>query len=420
MLIYLARIADGGIDLGLGVREMAANSEQTIARASAILTARVVVALVLAILLAVVALAVLPTPDRLVLALYGLTLIPVAASTRWILLGMERTQSVAATRALGEAVMVSLVFVLVRGREDILVAPLAQFAGDALAAGVLLWWVARRGIRLSVTFDWQAIRPLVGRAWPLVASALVGLLIYNSDLIFLRFFRDRAAVGLYAAAYLLVSFISNLGTAYGLSLLPSLTRTASLPADHGKLYHTATAHVFAIGFPITLGGCLLASQIIALLFGSQYSDSADALRILIWAIPVSLLRDVPVMALMASGREDRILRLTAWAAAAGLALNFLLIPPYGIIGAAIATVATEGIRMVLALAAVRKYGFELTRMSRLWKSMLAGTVMAALLLLLSPSALWLALVLGAAGYGASLALLGGIAFRRGSFPSLNV
>jgi O-antigen/teichoic acid export membrane protein len=367
-----------------------------------------------------VALLTLPEPDGMVLALYGLTLIPVGASTRWILLGLEKTRSVAVARATGEAVMVLLVFALVRGRADLLMAPIAQFIGDAVAAAILLWWVARRGIRLAFSLDWAAIRPLVGRASPLIASALLGLLIYNSDLIFLRFFRDRAAVGLYAAAYLLVSFISNMGTAYGLSLLPSLTRTAAVPSDHRGLYHTATAHVFAIGFPITLGGCLLASQITMLVFGSGYSDSANALRIVIWAIPLSLVRDIPVMALMASGREDRILRLTAWAAGAGILLNLLLIPRYGLIGAAIATVATEGVRMIVALAAVRKYGFQLTGVSRLWKPLVAGAVMAAVLVLAAPSALVLAFLLGAFGYVASLAILGGIAFRRGLFPSLNV
>ncbi len=420
VLIYLSRVADGGIDLGLGVREMAADSQATLALAPAILTARLVISVVLALALGAIALLTLPRPDGAVLATFGLTLIPVAASTRWIHLGLERTRAVAAARAMGEALMVIIVFSFVRGRGDLLVAPVAQFAGDSLAAVLLLWWVARQGVHLRITFDWTAIRPLAGRAGPLVGSALLGLLIYNSDFLFLRSLRGRAAVGLYAAAYTLVSFLLNMGAAYNMSLLPRLTRTSAVRADHHGLYHTATAHVFAVSFPIALGGSLLAAQIVTLVFGTGYGPSVAALRILMWTIPVCLLRDVPVMTLLAWGREDSVLRLTAWAAAIDLALNLLLIPSYGLIGAAIASVATESIRMVLALEAVRRLGFELTAVKRFWKPVVAGLVMASVLIVASPPTLWMALALGVLGYLACLSLLGGITLARGAIPSLNV
>jgi O-antigen/teichoic acid export membrane protein len=378
VLIYLARIVDGGIDLGIGVREMAANPEVTIERAPAIITIRVVAAVLIAAVVAALAMALLPYPDSVVLALFSLTLLPIGASARWILVGMEKTRVVAAARAAGEAAMVVLVIVLVRSRTDLLYAPISQFVGDALAALILLWWVVRQGIHLGVAFEWDAVRPLVARSVPLVGSALLGLLIYNSDLIFLRFVRDRESVGLYAVAYTLVSFIANMGVAYFLTLLPGLTRTTEVLDDHRAVYHTATAHVFAVGFPIAVGGALLSSPIIDTIFGGGYSESASALRILVWAIPVSLLRDVPVMALLARGREDRILRLTAWAAALSIALNLLLIPPFGLIGAAAATVLTETFRMLIAVA------------------------------------------LGAGAYLATLGLLGGISLRRGSLPALNV
>lgn len=399
---------------------MAANPEVTSERAPAIITIRVVAAVLLAAIVAGLAMVVLPYPDNMVLALFSLTLIPVGASVRWILVGMEKTRVVAAARAAGEAVMVLLVIVFVRGRTDLLYAPLSQFVGDALAAAILLWWVLRQGIHLRFAFDWNAVRPLAARSVPLVGSALLGLLIYNSDLIFLRFLRDRESVGLYAVAYTLVSFVANMGVAYFLTLLPGLTRTTEALDDHRAVYHTATAHVFAVGFPIAVGGALLSTQIIDTIFGSGYSDSAAALRILVWAIPVSLLRDVPVMALLAREREDRILRLTAWAAALSIALNLILIPPFGLIGAAAATVLTETFRMIVAVAAVRPYGIPVTDMIRFWKPTVAAAVMAALLILISPSSMWIAVAIGAGGYLATLALLGGISLRRGALPALNV
>jgi len=285
---------------------------------------------------------------------------------------------------------------------------------------MLIWWVARQGIRLQAKFDWEAVRPLLAGAAPLVGSALLGLLIYNSDLIFLRFLRDREAVGLYAVAYTLVSFIANMGVAYFLTLLPGLTRTTEVLEEHRAVFHTATAHVFAVGFPIAVGGALLSAQIIDTIFGSGYGDSAAALRILVWAIPVSLLRDVPIMALLARGREDRILRLTAWAAALSIVLNLALIPPFGLIGAAAATVLTETFRMIVAVAAVRRYGIPLTGVQRFWKTIVAAGVMAALLVLISPGSMWIAVAIGAAAYVAALALLGGISLRPGALPALNV
>lgn len=420
VLIYLARIVDGGIDLGIGVREMAAHPEITVERAPAIITIRLIAAVILSAVVAAVAMLLLPAPDNMVLALFSLTLIPVGASARWILVGMEKTRVVAAARAAGEAVMVLLVIAFVRGRTDLLYAAISQFAGDALAAVILLWWVIRQGIHLRVAFDWDAVRPLAARSVPLVGSALLGLLIYNSDLIFLRFLRDRESVGLYAVAYALVSFIANMGVAYFLTLLPGLTRTTEDLDDHRAVYHTATAHVFAVGFPIAVGGALLSTQIINTIFGSGYSESASALRILVWAIPVSLLRDVPVISLLARGREDRILRLTAWAAALSIALNLLLIPPFGLIGAAAATVVTETFRMLVAVVAVRPYGIPLTTMSRFWKPTVAAGVMAAALILISPSSMWIAVAIGTGAYIATLALLGGISLRPGALPALNV
>jgi O-antigen/teichoic acid export membrane protein len=420
VLIYLSRVVDGGIDLGIGVREMAAHPDATILRAPAIITLRLVIALVLAGVVAVTAILLLPYPDNVVLALFGLTLIPVGASSRWILVGMERTGVVAAARAAGEAVMVLLVVSLVRSRADLFFAPISQFIGDALAGALLLWWVARQGIHLRLSVDWDAVRPLVGRALPLVGSALLGLLIYNSDLIFLRFLRDRESVGLYAVAYTLVSFIANIGAAYFLTLLPGLTRTTERDSEHRDVYHTATAHVFAVGFPIAVGGSLLSPQVIDTIFGSGYSHSAAALRVLVWAIPVSLLRDVPVTALLARGREDRILRLTALAASLSIVLNLALIPPFGLIGAAVATVLTETVRMIVAMVSVQAYGISVTAVNRLWKPTAAAAVMALLLILISPQTLWIAVVMGGGGYLATLGLLGGISLRRGGLPTLNV
>jgi O-antigen/teichoic acid export membrane protein len=259
----------------------------------------------------------------------------------------------------------------------------------------------------------------VPRAGALVLSALLGIVIYNADFIFLRVFQGAAAVGYYNAAYTLVTFFLNVGTAYSLSLLPSLTRLGSVRGEQRELYDTAMAHVFAAGLPVALGGCLLAGPIITLLFGPGYTQAAQPFQLLIWCIPLCLLRDVPLMALQAAGRENRILRVTLLAAVLNLGLNVVLIPRWGIRGAAIATLITEAVRMALALTFVGQEGFGLRWIPRFWRSILAAMAMAAALLLVRLD-LWAAILLGGLVYCLVLAVVGGIRLRRGALPALSV
>lgn len=420
VLLYPARIADGGIDAGLGVNEIAADPERIPTLAPSILTARLLVATVLTLLLAVVGLALLPQPDGAVLALYGLTLLTVALSTRWIHLGLERGRLVAVARTVGEVLMVLLVFALVHRAEDLVRAPLAQLVGDSAAALILLLALRRRAISLNVQLHWTVVRPYLPRAVPLVLSALLGLLIFNSDLIFLRGFRGAAAVGYYAAAYALISFLGNMGSTYILSLLPTFTRIGSAGNAQGDLYHTSIAQVFAVTLPAAVGGTLLAPQIIGLVFGSGYDASVRVLQALLWSVPLTTVRSVPTVALMARGREDHVLRTTAWAAAANVLLNVVLIPPFGMIGAALATVTTEWVRLALALAYVRSQGFHLPGVPRLWRAALATLGMAGVLALTRPAHLGVGVGVGAVAYGVGLVLCGGIRVRRGALPQVTL
>ena len=418
VLLYFSRAAEAGLDL-VGVHEIVRDPRCASALGSSAITFRLLLAAALAGIL-LVAGVFLPQPEGAVIAAYGLTLLAVGASSRWIHLGLERPGRVAISRSIGDGAMLVLVLLLVHGPGDLGHVPLAQFVADSLAALLLLLWLSREGIELRVRLDWSVVTPVLRRAWPLLLAVLLGLLVYNSDLLFLRFFRSAEEVGYYAAAYTLIGFTINMGLAYRLSLLPTLSRLEATPARGHALYQTAIAQVFAIVCPAAIGGAVLAPQIIGTIFGEAYAPGAEAMRILVWAIPLSLMRDVPVVALVARRREDRILRLNAWAAAVNIVLNLVLIPRFGLLGAATSTVLTETVRMVQAFVYARAEGYGALEVSRAWKPVLAGLAMAAALLVAQPRMLWAALLLGVAGYGIALAALGGVRFRRGEPPALSV
>ncbi len=417
--LYLAQFVDFGIE-AIGIRDIAEDPGRTESLAPAILGQRLFLASVVAVLNAVVALSLLPAPEGPVLATYGLVLFPIALSTRWIHVGHENARPVAVARVAGEVLMLLMVLALVREASDLVQVPLSQFAGDMLAAVLLLSWLKVRGFRVGVRWNPRLVIGIFRRAWPLVAHALLGLLIYNSDLIFIRGFEDRSAVGYYAVAYTLISFLLNLGVVYMNSLLPTLTRLGAGSDAEKRFVKASYALVFAAGLPTAIGGSILAGQIIETVFGASYAPAVAALQILIWSIPVSLFRNVAIAALIARDRPDRVLSTTTGSAVLNILLNVSLIPLLGITGAAWATVATEAMRTTLAIRYARDEGLDGLPVSRLWKPVIAGLALGSALLLIQPQNVWLGVALGAAVYLGVLLAVRGIVLRRGELPGIRL
>ena len=420
LTLYLNRVVDWGLELGLGVREVAARRESLARALPALLTSRLLLASALIAAAVALSLAMLPAPDAAVVATTTLTLTAVALGTRWAHIGLGQTRTAAVGTVVGQALFAVLLVALVRGPGDVARVPLAQLAGDLGAA--LLWLLAlrRAGQPLPVRLDRAVVAPLVPRGAALMASALLGIFIFNAGLIFLRTQRGAAAAGYYTAAYTLVTFFLNVGIAYSLALLPELTRTRDDPGAQRRVAHTAAAQVLTLSLPIAVGGALLAGEVASLFYGPGYGPAGRPLGILLWTLPLCVLRDVPIMVLQATGRESAVLRLTAWAAGINLVLTAVLVARYGLVGAAWAGVATEAARLALAYGSIRQQGLDLPPIRRLWRTGLALAAMAGAVLAVPGLMVLLRVGIGGVAYLSVLTLTGAIQLRAGGRPRLAV
>jgi len=418
VLLYFKNVTECGIDL-LGIRHVAEDHGRIESAAPALMGTRLAVGIALAAAICLLARFVLPQPDANVFALYSLTLIVIGVDTRWIHLGLHSSRAVAIARTAGELSLFAIVLATVRSEGDLTRVPMAQVFGDVLTAAILFLVLRSMGFRVRPRLDWKTSRPVLARSWPLVANVLLGLTIYNADLFFLRFLRDTATVGWYAAAYQLISFLINIASAYSLSLLPALTHLASDRAQRDAMHATSTAQTFAVALPIAVGGCILGPAIIAAVFGPEYGPAGPAMAILILSIPFTMSKEVDLISLLVSGRERTIMRMTAAAVAVNLTLNLALIPRYGIPGAAIATVSTEALRAGFARWCAAREGYAWTGWARRWKIMAASAAMAGVLLAVNLP-FYLELPLGIAVCLAVLALVGGLRLQANKLPSLHV
>jgi len=417
--LYFGRIADFAIEW-VGAKEVAKHRDSFNDLAEAITGIRLLLAGTVAILAIISSQVFLPAPENDILSLYLLSMLPIAANTKWVHMGLENAKPIGFSRVLGESVALIIILLIMTTAAELWVPPLALLSSEILMASYLYYVLHRQGHRFGLSLHLKAALPIFKAALPVLVNLLLGLLIYNSDLIFLRLFRDSTSVGYYAAAYMLISFINNLGLSYAMSLLPTLTRLASEPDEEQSLYHTALAHMYAICFPIAVGGFLLAAPIIELGFGESYSESVFILQVLMWSVPLSMIRNVPWAGLIARGKQDLMMKAILYAAISNIALNLVLIPPYGMLGAAIAAVATELVAGYFMHHYAAREGLTFIPPGRIWLATVSGTAMAVAIIALDVGNLFVNILLGSAVYICVLTLFGGISFKKRQLPHLNV
>jgi O-antigen/teichoic acid export membrane protein len=108
-----------------------------------------------------------------------------------------------------------------------------------------------------------------------------------------------------------------------------------------RTIQTSTDLFVILGAPLIAGGLVLAPPVIELAGGGEFEDASTPLRILLVAGALAWVNGVFGLALIAKARQASALWLNVAALAFNVGLNFLLIPRYGIVSAAVVTVASE-------------------------------------------------------------------------------
>lgn len=415
--MYAAAVTDFGLEQH-GPREVPLHRESPGTLIASVGAGRILIGLVLAILMAGTGW-VAPEPDGRVLILFGLTLLPAGAGMRWLHVGTQRSGVASVARVTGEALRLAILLYVVRDASDIYFVPLAQVAGDTVAAVVMLAAIRARE-RVGLRIDPGLAVAVLRRAAPLLLANLLGYVIYNSDVILLRVMRPVSEVGLYLAAYALINLLGVLGNSIAVSLIPGLAEPSRSRSGRQSVIDAATAHVLALALPLAAGGSILGKPLIALAFGADYDGAGPVLGILIWTFPLLLVRSVQLAALIAEDRRGDVLRITGWSAALSVSLNLVAIPLFGMVGAAGTTVGTEIVRMGLAIGHARRAGYRGPRALRFWRIGLASAIMGVVVTLLAGLPVLALVPVGALVYLVALGLLGGVKRRNEGGFRLNV
>ena len=351
LLGYFLLASDWGLSI-YGTREIA--REPTHAREAwqAISGMRILVAATLSLAaLVILSVAHMERSTQLVVALTLASAVPLAAMPDWAARGAGRMKLAGLLSALQPGLALLLILALVRSPASVAWVPGARLIGAALAA-VLGWRMLRlpppslRPTSRPWLKEHGAARLLVSGGILMVASAAV--LVYNSaDQLILRATRGDQAVGLYGGAYRMIQLpmaASYTVMASAIPLLAGAGRTD--PALVRLTVRRLTWLAGAAGFVIALVLWSLREPLIRLVYGEAYHDSARALGVLAFAVPLDFVISVKGTAYVAAGRERKTLVCVLLAAITNVVANLIWIPHYGMMAAAWTTLASYGVLLV--------------------------------------------------------------------------
>jgi len=188
-------------------------------------------------------------------------------------------------------------------------------------------------------------------SWPLFINQILQGLFFKIDAALLLALAGPAVAGTYAAAFKVCEGAGIASSSFTLALFPRLARTSDLSAA----YRLALRLLLQLAFPLAAGTALLAEPIVALVGGAEYlPDSALALAILIWYLPLSYANGLTQYILIAGGQQRLLSVAFSIGLVFNLAANLILIPIYGYVAAAIVTIASEVVLMIpFQIAAAR-------------------------------------------------------------------
>jgi O-antigen/teichoic acid export membrane protein len=345
LLAWVALASDSGTEL-LNVREVSRRQSDFRKIVDSVLGLRLALSLVAMVVLSASAFVVSKEPsDRETLVLFSLALPAMALNLRWMVVGVGGSRAVGAGNIASQIVYAGLVLALIHVPHDTLRVPVIQAFAEFVYATVVLVVVARRFGLPRPRVDLPAWSKTMRAGFPLMINGLARASIYSLDILLIAVIAGRGQVGIYSAASRPVLLGLNLIGLYAVSFLS--TYSGATPAQAPLLFRHALRAATAVTIPVALVLSVGATIILPLLFGHRYAAGVSAMAVLAWRIPLSGIAAPYGYALIARDRQSVLMHNNLVVALANVFIATAAILAFGVVGAAIAAVASQFVQLVL-------------------------------------------------------------------------
>lgn len=204
-----------------------------------------------------------------------------------------------------------------------------------LYSGILLFCVRKSFIIRASLLDWLEIKSLLKFGLPIVPVSIIGWALSGMDKVMLRGFCDYSELGMYEVAFKVVNIIGIAQTCFTSFWVPVAHQWNNDNVDKerfvyiGRLISLAMTGIFVL--------VLLFKNVIFFILADDYRQAVNIVPFLLIYPIMYTVSEVTVMGIYFREKTLNLLFVSLAASIVNIALNCILIPKAGAIGASIAT-----------------------------------------------------------------------------------
>jgi PST family polysaccharide transporter len=261
----------------------------------------------------------------------------------WLFQGLEKMKYITIINVITKTTLTLLVFIVVKQQKDYLLIPVLTSL-SFIISGIFSLVIAKYYFHIS--FFWPkkiVVLSQLKKGWFIFSSNLSVSLFTTSTTFILGIFTDNQSVGLFAAADKIITAIKGLNAPISQSIYPVISKKIVENKREGISFILKFGKIIIFSnllFSVLL--FILAKPICTYILGDGYQESIHLLRIMAF-LPLIIVTSnlCAIQGLYNLGKAYLVSKYLIIIGISHLVLIFLLIPQFGVYGAATSVVITE-------------------------------------------------------------------------------
>ena len=292
--------------------------------------------------------------NNLIAAIQIISLISCFFDINWFFFGIERFQITVTRSLIIKVLTVCAVLLFVKSQNDLWLYTVIMLGGTLLSQLILFFYLPKYVIRVAITAQniKEHILPNLTLFIPLLAMSVY----HTMDKTMLGMLSTYEEVGYYYNSDKVVNIPMSIINGVGTVMLPRMSYLLadSKQKEADDLFITTLEGIAAICVAISCGIAAVSNEFIPIFYGKGYEA---CILITIVFTPILLIKGFAVIArtqyLIPMKMEKEFTKSVIGGAIVNLIMNLILIPKYGALGAAIATVIAELVACVMQFYSLR-------------------------------------------------------------------